>query len=115
MSTPTGQITPPREASHTDPAGELAARLRAKYASRITGELVVPAQAGQYAPLPEDLDHRLAEALRGRGVERLYTHQAAAWKAVQAGSHTVIVTPTASGKSLCYNLPVLQAALRDRH
>ena len=115
MSTPAGQIVPPCEASHADPAGELAARLRTKYATRITGELVVPAQAGQYAPLPDDLDHRLAEALRRRGVERLYTHQAAAWKTVQAGSHTVIVTPTASGKTLCYNLPVLQAALRDRH
>jgi DEAD/DEAH box helicase domain-containing protein len=97
-----------------DPAGALAARLRAEYGARITGELMVPAHGAQYAPLPGDLDARLIEALRGRGVARLYTHQAAAWESVQAGRHTVIVTPTASGKTLCYNLPVLQAALHDQ-
>ncbi|MEN8763378.1 MAG: DEAD/DEAH box helicase, partial [Thiogranum sp.] len=97
-----------------DPAEALAARLRSQYAARITGELVVPARHGQYTALPDGLDARLARALAGRGVERLYTHQAAAWESVQSGRHTVIVTPTASGKTLCYNLPVLQTALRDR-
>jgi DEAD/DEAH box helicase domain-containing protein len=97
-----------------DPAEALAARLRSQYAARITGELVVPAREGQYAALPDELDGRLTTALAGRGVKRLYTHQAAAWESVQAGRHTVIVTPTASGKTLCYNLPVLQAALRDQ-
>jgi DEAD/DEAH box helicase domain-containing protein len=97
-----------------DPAEALAARLRSQYAARITGELVVPARHGQYTALPDGLDARLARALAGRSVEQLYTHQAAAWESVQSGRHTVIVTPTASGKTLCYNLPVLQAALRDR-
>ena len=97
-----------------DPAEALAARLRSQYAARITGELVVPAKRGQYVALPQDLDARLTTALAGRGVGRLYTHQAAAWESVQAGRHTVIVTPTASGKTLCYNLPVLQAALREQ-
>jgi len=103
-----------RLSSAADPAGALAARLRAEYGARITGELMVPARGGQTAPLPGDLDARLVAALRGRGVTRLYTHQAAAWASVQAGRHTVIVTPTASGKTLCYNLPVLQAALHDQ-
>jgi DEAD/DEAH box helicase domain-containing protein len=102
------------DASGLDPAGALAARLRAEHRARITGELVVPSKAGRYASLPAGLDARLARALAGRGIERLYTHQAAAWDSVQAGRHSVIVTPTASGKTLCYNLPVLQAALSEQ-
>jgi len=112
MSTPAEQLPP--EPAAIDPCEALAARLRAQYADRITGELVVPARDGHYHPLPAGLDPRLAAALRGRGVERLYSHQGAAWEATQAGRHTVIVTPTASGKTLCYNLPVLQAALQSR-
>jgi DEAD/DEAH box helicase domain-containing protein len=88
--------------------------LRDQYADRITGELVVPSRPGQYTPLPARLHPRLAAALADRGITRLYTHQAAAWESVQAGRHTVIVTPTASGKTLCYNLPVLQAALQSQ-
>ena len=101
-------------AAAVDPVEALAARLRTRYGARITGELVVPARQGQYVALPEDLDARLVTALAARGVQRLYTHQGAAWESVQAGKHTVIVTPTASGKTLCYNLPVLHTALRNR-
>jgi DEAD/DEAH box helicase domain-containing protein len=114
MSTPAGQLAHTLDSPATDPAEVLAARLREQYADRITGELVVPARGGRYAPLPDDLHPRLAAALAGRGITRLYTHQAAAWEAVQAGRHTVVVTPTASGKTLCYNLPVLQAALQSQ-
>jgi DEAD/DEAH box helicase domain-containing protein len=113
MSTPAGKLVPEGASPALDPAEALATQLRSQYTDRITGELVVPARGGQYAPLPDSLDPRLAAALAGRGVTQLYTHQAAAWEAVQAGKHTVVVTPTASGKTLCYNLPVLQAALRD--
>jgi DEAD/DEAH box helicase domain-containing protein len=114
MSAPAEQLegSPPSPAA--DPAEALAARLRSKYAGRITGELVVPAKPGRFAALPAELDPRLSAALQSRGVERLYTHQAAAWEAVRAGQHTVVVTPTASGKTLCYNLPVLQAALGEQ-
>jgi DEAD/DEAH box helicase domain-containing protein len=114
MSPPAEALAAVPESNAPDPCGELAARLRAQYADRITGELVVPAQGGKYCPLPDDLDPRLAAALRGRGVEQLYTHQGAAWEAVRDGQHTVVVTPTASGKTLCYNLPVLQAALQSQ-
>ncbi|MFO1205565.1 MAG: DEAD/DEAH box helicase [Burkholderiales bacterium] len=89
-------------------------RLKRKYRSRITGELIVPARAGVFADLPRELDPRLARALTARGIARLYSHQRQAWDAIRSGRHTVVVTPTASGKTLCYNLPVLQAALESR-
>jgi DEAD/DEAH box helicase domain-containing protein len=56
---------------------------------------------------------RLVEALRSRGIQQLYTHQVEALSAVLQGNSTVVVTPTASGKTLCYNLPVLQTLLAD--
>src|SRR5258708_7175030 len=59
------------------------------------------------------MDPRIVEALRARGIEQLYSHQARAWDLVQAGRHVVVVTPTASGKTLCYNLPVLQALVHQ--
>jgi len=92
----------------------LVASLKHRHAGRITGELVVPTQQGDYAEFPPALDPRLAKALQARHITRLYSHQREAWDAVRTGSHTVIVTPTASGKTLCYNLPVLQAALQDK-
>jgi len=90
----------------------LTERLRATYGHRITGELVLPAREGRYSPFPEDLHKGLRTALEGRGIRRLYTHQRETWDVVGAGHHAVVVTPTASGKTLCYNLPVLDAALR---
>jgi len=62
-------------------------------------------------PFPSSIDPRVAAALRGRGIEQLYSHQARAWELIDKGHHVVVVTPTASGKTLCYNLPVLQALL----
>ncbi|MFN7544619.1 MAG: DEAD/DEAH box helicase, partial [Acidobacteriota bacterium] len=73
----------------------------------------LPAREGQYSELPAKLDERIRQALRGRGIERLYSHQAASFEAVNAGRNAVIVTPTASGKTLCYNLPVLNRILSD--
>jgi DEAD/DEAH box helicase domain-containing protein len=77
----------------------------------VTLDHVVPAREPEFAPLPDDLRPELAAALAGRGVERLYSHQAEAYAHVRAGSHLVVVTPTASGKTLCYNLPILQRLL----
>lgn len=90
---------------------QLGQRLQAKYAERITGSIRLPGRAGQYAPLPRDLPPGLAAALKSRGVEQLYSHQAEAWHAVREGKDVVVVTPTASGKSLCYTLPVLADAM----
>ena len=68
---------------------------------------------GSFADLPSDLDVRLSEALASKGITRLYTHQRDSWDLARAGRNFVVVTPTASGKTLCYNLPVVQALLED--
>jgi DEAD/DEAH box helicase domain-containing protein len=72
-----------------------------------------PAVPGEFDDLPASVDPRLRQALERRGIARLYTHQAAAWAAIEAGRNVVVVTPTASGKTLCYNLPVLNRLLSD--
>jgi DEAD/DEAH box helicase domain-containing protein len=79
----------------------------------ITLDHVIPAAAAQFAPLPPEMRPELVAALAARGIERLYTHQADAYRAVRSGRHLVVVTPTASGKTLCYNLPVLQRLLEN--
>jgi DEAD/DEAH box helicase domain-containing protein len=93
---------------------QLARRLAKRYGDRITGSFVLPGREGQFAPLPGDMPPALAQALRARGIHQLYAHQAQAWNATAAGEHVVIATPTASGKSLCYTLPVISAAIRQR-
>ena len=85
----------------------------ADFSGEITLDHTVPAAAADFAPLPTDLRPELVTALASRGIERLYSHQAKAYKAVRKGRHLVVVTPTASGKTLCYNLPVLQRMLED--
>src|SRR2546430_1761159 len=77
----------------------------------ITLDHVVSSSEANFAPLPRELNPGLVEALARRGVERLYSHQAEAYEAVRRGRHLVVVTPTASGKTLCFNLPVLQRLL----
>ena len=89
----------------------LAERLSQRYADRITGHFTLPGRAGRYEPIPFDVPAKLRTALAARGIERLYSHQHEAWTAAQRGEHVAIVTPTASGKSLCYTLPVLSAAM----
>ena len=71
------------------------------------------AREGSFAEIPGHVDGRLKRALEKHGIVRLYTHQAEAFSAVEAGENVVAVTPTASGKTLCYNLPVLQSLLAD--
>jgi DEAD/DEAH box helicase domain-containing protein len=85
----------------------------ADFPGEITLDHVIPAVAADFAPLPADLRPELAAALRTRGVDLLYTHQAKAYEVVRGGRHLVVVTPTASGKTLCYNLPVLQSLLEN--
>ena len=72
-----------------------------------------PATDGIFAEIPEKIDIRLKQALERRGITRLFAHQADAFSAVQLGKNIVVVTPTASGKTLCYNLPVLNLLLQD--
>jgi len=72
-----------------------------------------PAREAQWAEFPEWIHDDLRAAYSAKGIRQLYTHQAAAVEAVHAGKNVVIVTPTASGKTLCYNLPILNAILGD--
>jgi DEAD/DEAH box helicase domain-containing protein len=77
----------------------------------ITDIRVFEKREGQYRPFPDFLHPILKEALKGEGIEQLYLHQAEALGAIQQGKDVVVVTPTASGKTLCYNLPVLNSKL----
>jgi DEAD/DEAH box helicase domain-containing protein len=72
-----------------------------------------PARPGDFVPLPGALSPALRDALASRGVTRLFTHQAESFEHAAAGRNVVVVTPTASGKTLCYNLPVLHRLLAD--
>ncbi len=89
-------------------------QIKARYEDRITGHLVLAARSGEYAEIPGSLPAGLRTALAARGIRQLYVHQRQAWDAATAGRHVIIATPTASGKTLCYNLPVMDAALRDQ-
>ncbi len=83
-----------------------------------TGEVLTavrhfPAREAQWAEFPACVHPNLVSAYAAKGIRRPYTHQAAAAEAVHAGKNVVIVTPTASGKTLCYNLPILNAILEN--
>ena len=73
----------------------------------------LPAQEGSFQEYPKQVHPALVKALREKGFERLYTHQYSSWEALEQGKNVVVVTPTASGKTLCYNLPVLDAMLKN--
>jgi DEAD/DEAH box helicase domain-containing protein len=72
-----------------------------------------PARAPRLAPLPDDLDPRVREALDAAGVAELFAHQAETWEAAARGEHLIVTTGTASGKTLAFNLPVLDALARE--
>ena len=72
----------------------------------------IPATEGSFAPLPDDLHPHLQTALQNNGIKQLYSHQLASWEAATQGHHIAIVTGTASGKTICYNLPVLDQLLK---
>jgi DEAD/DEAH box helicase domain-containing protein len=77
----------------------------------LTAVRYFPAREAEWAEWPEWVREELRAAYAQKGIRRLYSHQAAAAEAVQCGKNVVIVTPTASGKTLCYNLPVVNAIL----
>ena len=84
------------------------------FMANVTAWETLPARVGQLVEVPEELHPALREALRRRGIEQLYCHQAEAVTSALAGDRSItVVTPTASGKTLCYVLPVLQALLSD--
>jgi len=79
----------------------------------ITAVRHLPEEEARYEDFPAGIDPRLRAALASRGIERLYTHQARAIEHALAGRHVVVTTPTASGKTLCYNVPVMNGILAD--
>jgi DEAD/DEAH box helicase domain-containing protein len=96
----------------------VAIEVAASWADLLEGEEIAyrgiePARAARVEPLPDDVDPRVASALVGAGVTALYRHQAEAWEAAQRGENVIVTTGTASGKSLAFNLPVLDAIARQ--
>ena len=90
--------------SHID---AVEAVLRTRFERQIRAHQVMPAEEADGVPFPDGLDPRLAAVLRERGIEQLYSHQADAFEAVTAGKDTVLVSRTASGKTLAFLLPIL--------
>src|ERR1700761_2006562 len=72
-----------------------------------------PPRTAELVDLPPALDRRVTRALAAHGIDRLYSHQAHAWLAATQGRHLIVTTGTASGKTLAFNLPVLDALARD--
>lgn len=95
----------------------LLADLRAdsQFMANVTAWRTQPARAAVTAPIPAALHPALQAGLAARGIHALYTHQAQAVDLALSGQAVAVVTPTASGKTLCYNLPILDALLRDPH
>jgi DEAD/DEAH box helicase domain-containing protein len=83
------------------------------FQQRITSWHDIPAREARTAPFPGWLDPHLEGTCHTLGIRELYSHQRDALDAVHRGEHVVVVTPTASGKTLCYNLPVLDSILKD--
>jgi len=79
----------------------------------VTSWQTLPARPAQYEPFPPEMHPVLIGALRSQGIHALYTHQYRSWLCAKQEKHVVAVTSTASGKTLCYNLPVLESLLRD--
>ncbi len=84
-----------------------------RFRENATSVTHIPASEGSYAPYPAWVHPGLKAVLEKRGIRRLYSHQAHAVELVRQGRDVVLVTPTASGKTLCYNLPVLQRILEE--
>lgn len=75
----------------------------------------IPKKNPRFTPFPPGINPGLRDALIARGISSLYTHQAATWEAIKKGENVVVVTGTASGKTLCYDLPVLNSLLADEN
>jgi DEAD/DEAH box helicase domain-containing protein len=114
-----GEDRPPQKAAATNATIVRVNEVLSTFADRnYDGEILTavrrfPARAAEFADWPEWVRSELRAAYARKGIARPYSHQAAAAEAVHGGRNVVIVTPTASGKTLCYNLPVINAILEN--
>ncbi|MDH7500664.1 MAG: DEAD/DEAH box helicase, partial [candidate division NC10 bacterium] len=84
-----------------------------RFAPHLTAWRLIESAPASWADFPAEIHSDLVLALKAQGIERLYSHQAESYEAIREGQNVVVVTPTASGKTLCYNLPVLNRLLSD--
>ena len=105
----------PRSDSALDTVQEILGTLVARYRKDdvLTAVRQIPAREAKFRPIPGWVTSTLSEAYREKGIQELYSHQALTAELVHDGKNVVVVTPTASGKTLCYNLPVLNAVLEN--
>lgn len=109
------QALAPRPSTTLDTVHDILGTLVARYRTDkvLTCLRQIPAREAVFRPMPEWVSRELSDAYRTKGIKELYSHQAATAELVLSGKNVVVVTPTASGKTLCYNLPVLNAVLEN--
>ena len=109
------QSLAPRPSSSLETIQKLLGDLVARYRQDevLTAVREIPARDAKFRPVPGWVASALSEAYRAKGIQELYSHQAATAELVHEGKNVVVVTPTASGKTLCYNLPVLDAVVEN--
>jgi len=104
-----------RKASAVNPLIQLLSYLQSRedLKGRIKHIESIPAISARYQAWPKTLNKDLVHVLEKAGFDALYLHQAQAFTALQAGKHVAVTTPTASGKTLCFNLPVMQSVMEN--
>ncbi len=109
------QALAPRSTATLDTVQEILGTLVARYRREkvLTSVRQIPAREAKFRPMPGWVTSALSEAYHAKGIQELYSHQAATAELVHQGKDVVVVTPTASGKTLCYNLPILNAVLEN--
>src|SRR6266404_5135227 len=109
------QALAPRSSTTLDTVQEILEALVARYRRDevLTSVRQIPAREAKFRPMPGWVTSALSEAYHAKGIQELYSHQAVTAELVHQGKNVVVVTPTASGKTLCYNLPVLHAVLEN--
>jgi DEAD/DEAH box helicase domain-containing protein len=112
---PPSQSLAPRQPASLETVHNILGSLVARYRQEevLTAVRQIPARDAKSRPMPGWVTSALSEAYRAKGIQELYSHQAATAELVQEGKNVVVVTPTASGKTLCYNLPILNALLES--
>src|SRR5260370_6663263 len=109
------QAVSPRSNATLDTVQEILGTLVARYRRDEVLKSVwqIGAREAKFRPMPGWVTSALSEAYRAKEIQELYSHQAATAELVHQGKDVVVVTPTASGKTLCYNLPVINAVLEN--